>query len=146
MIGDWIHARVAELAYAVVLKTTVREELRVRVPSLAPILKLNQVNTVKFNLLNEMANDYSMSVKDVLVNIIWLYFFEKLSFIWLYLFEKLSFRGYNTNAVLISSNFLQYQNEYLPCRIALFVIGMQARMGLFSEWFDSLVTPPSMGH
>ena len=41
--------------HRVVRKSTVHEELRVRLPSLAPILKLNQVNIVKFNLLNEMA-------------------------------------------------------------------------------------------
>lgn len=37
---------------------------------------------------------------------------------------------FSTRAVIISSNLLPYQNGYLPCRIALFVIGVQVRMGL----------------
>ena len=45
-----------------------------------------------------------------------------------------------SRAVLISSNLLPYQNGQLPCRIALYDNGAQARMGTRSDWTASPVS------
>ena len=50
---------------------------------------------------------------------------------------------FSTRAVIISSNLLPHQNGYLPCRIALFVIGMQVKMGVL-KWTGPLAHAPAV--